>query len=510
MSLDRRAVFGLLIGRMGGGKTWSLVRYLVDEWLPLHEGRFICNLPLNVEAICEYCEGVHGLDAAEVRQRIHVIPDAVCLEWISGIGSPGEYLDVLYRAEVERAGCTLEEAEELGVNHPLCKALVVVDEAGSYFPAEPPREQAEICRKTARWISKVRHEGARVIFCCQNEMQLVASIRRLLGFQIHLTDLGEWLEPLSGILVSDWFQVVSKITGRPLQWVKQEEFVGNGSALEVQRVRRWFLTKRYFALYNSRNRERGGQGEEERPEWQRFGWLRFVRWFVRKNLFGLSRAVGVVAAALILLWPGMVAPKCCMWLYREANELLGEVRVKSLKKQGVYVEKTSSEPGGERSNVAKDDSGKEEKGPRAPENGIGGSAGSEAAIVFLTPKLFMTEEGASYEIGDLVQGQMVMRIDAVRGEVLLDGGGRLRLGGGLRAIEAARVERAVVQRSLRGSGGGDGGAKRGAEGGKRAAIHVQRTGDAAGAVRAAREFGNGHQRSSVRSAARAHGDAPAE
>ncbi len=349
---------------------------------------------------------------------------------------------------MEAAGYELSEAEELGVKHPLAKAIVVIDEAGDYFPAEPPKEQQEICRKTARWLAKVRHEGARVIFCCQNDMQICAPVRRLIGFQIHLTDLGEWVEPLFGCLVSDWFQVASKfLTGRPIQWVKEEEFVGNGQNLDVMRVRRWFLTKRYFALYNSRNRAGGRTGERKRDEWEVLHRFEFLRWFIGKNAFGLARAAAAVLLAGVLLWPGYGIYYAFMYVYHSVVEL---VETANAEKSG--AEKSAPESGVAESKTAKDGL---EKGEKQRVSAAGAAAVQQDAgprLVMISSKNFVTDDGGYYEVGDLVYGQMVMRLDVLRGEVLLDGGGRLRLGHGLREpIAAEERGSAIVQRSLRGA-----------------------------------------------------------
>jgi len=74
MSLNRREVLFLRTGRPGAGKSWSLVRYLVDEWLPDHPGRVFTNLPLQIEAIAEYVGRGDREKAQRTLDRLFIIP----------------------------------------------------------------------------------------------------------------------------------------------------------------------------------------------------------------------------------------------------------------------------------------------------------------------------------------------------------------------------------------------------------------------------------------------------
>ena len=519
-ALDSRSTMGLLTATMGGGKSWSMVRYLVKVWLPDHVGKFYCNLPLEVDAIVEYVTKRYPRISEEsIRERICVFPEDELERWAEGESSMADYftkmwhdmfsgvlrdrdlsddevvagitMDILgehvgKNHEIKTtAGAVEKLGEHFGLEHPLKKALVVIDEAATYYPGQGgPKELTATTHRIAVWLSKIRHEGARIILICQNDMQIAATLRRLAAFKLVLTDIATKREPLCGCLVSDWFQFWRKIVGGELtSWIRQEEWTGKGEKMvldESTGVTTFRRSSDIYPLYRSRNKEGGGDGEEEKPEYQRMGWLRFLIWFVSRNAQGLIIRGIIIALVLIFIWPGKVAVSWFQSARRDfTGMVLGDDEDEDEEKpegQGrgrrsidkVYRDEVSEDirkdlgPEGEKR--VKELLGQVEslndtvKRLRSEKEALAEEVARAAEVVLMDSRGVVMRNGDRYAIGEVIgfgpmEGRRLEHVDFQRRLARVSGGGVLRLfdPSGLSEVGEAAARVASVPGALSGT-----------------------------------------------------------
>lgn len=457
MSLDRRATVMMRTGRPGSGKTWSLVRYLVDDYLVNHQGKVFTNLPLNVEAIVQYVAGRKDERAQEsLRQRLVVIPPEVGEKWLAGLETPETYFSGLHAEELAAAGLSPEEAaegDELGIVNPLKNALVCIDEAGKMWPNRvDSATRKEITFSFVRWLRTLRHDGARIVLIVQDAKQLDASVRRLVAVELLTTNLAERREPVTGALMGDWFQILAKITRRYVTWCQEQEFVGEGDGMVLDHSFARPMHVKYFKLYNSHNREDGSTGGEEAMEWERFGILRFAWWVYQRNFFPWSLRLCLVALLWLLVAPPFAfAWRAVTWLRTDFVVLLSEqMKVKAFASPGGDGGKTSSPratatattPVGTTGRVtagkkvtAESDSLallKELEVERRLRSELEQRLGAASGLVLVDAVGVITNEGDRWNVGDTIDigayaGQTVLRCDSVRGRCELSSGVVLRL-----------------------------------------------------------------------------------
>lgn len=456
MSFDRRDTFIMRSGAPGAGKSWSVTRYVVDDWLPNHAGPVYTNLPLNVSAIRAYVQRRYRLSDAkadEMVARIHLFPQKYVGQWLDGEGTPAAYFAELEAAkldeleEFERAELLADLPEgqrpSLGI---LGGALVVLDEAGKMWPntTEDPSRKACVA-EFVKWLRTLRHEGCRLVFLVQDEKQLNASIRRLVTVHLQVLKLDSRREPVTGAMFSDWLQAWAFVFRFYTSWIRESEFVKDGAETWVEdHSYATPLWAKYFPLYDSHNREGAGHGgAEEEFEWQRFssrnpfklfGALRFALWLIGRNAinWGWRFTLGVVLWLLVgpPFWFGFVGFK---WARVQVQLLFAGKRAVA-----------TGELGGQQ--VTPQIAGKSSKGKgspvdqlqqdllaeRARRSELEQRLGAASGIVVVHDKGAVTDDGDYWEVGQPIEfgfyrGQVVESVDVHRGRVRLVNGVVLRL-----------------------------------------------------------------------------------
>jgi hypothetical protein len=323
MSLERRDTVIIRTGLPGSGKSWSLAKYIVEEWIPNHAGIVFTNVPLRPEAIAKhFADKVPAAKRAAVTEkvlgRVKVIPQEVEQAWLDGESTPGEYFETMWATMCREAGVVLNgkpaetpgdltedesNCREAGLEHPLSLALVVIDEAGKMWWAEPDKTRKPVNEAVKKWLATIRHLGCRICFVCQDEMQIDAGIRRLRAAEILTTKMNTQPEPVTGALVDHWCQIWAKLTGYYPVWMREEEFVKEGKDLVSVRVYSGLMSPRYFRFYNSHNNVGGVSGREELPEYKRFGFFRFFFWVFSQNVFNWGWRFAVLVFIWVIFFP---------------------------------------------------------------------------------------------------------------------------------------------------------------------------------------------------------------
>lgn len=296
--LDTRETIILRCGKPGHGKTWSLCKYLVHDFLPNHDGKIFTNVPLNPEAIANYIARVpHGLigtridheKKAKVLERIVLIPEDEQEKWQRQERGIKDYFD------------DVAAAAEGETTHPLSRAIIVIDEARKFIPSTGKASTGHTL-EFDKFVSTLRHYGARLCLVMQDESQIAKSIRVLAAKILRVTNLRDISDPVTGTPIDHWSQLAAKIIGQYYAWVREDELIAEGEDYISTPCYTGLMWPLYFQFYNSHNNIGEASGEEEPPQYKRFGWIRFLVWLFEANWFAWSWRL----AALTAVWIGLM------------------------------------------------------------------------------------------------------------------------------------------------------------------------------------------------------------
>jgi hypothetical protein len=280
------AVVSIVLGPGGTGKSFSQMRWIANEFLPNRTGKLITNLPVHVDALADYCEEVHRMDRLQVLERIEFIPKEVLADWMAEKRGPWDYF--------------ADDAH--GVN-PINKAHIIIDECDNYIPrGHSAGRDWRTC--WAQWLGTLRHRGATICFMTQDERKVASEISAHAERRVVLSSGLSQRMPLIGVPYSDFYQLLAKVTGRYQRLVIEIEMCKVGERFEQVSRDVFPLSGRYFDLYDSYNAtEQGDSGARgEAMEWERFGWIRFLKWLFWKNVFGLAwRCVVTIVGISVLI-----------------------------------------------------------------------------------------------------------------------------------------------------------------------------------------------------------------
>lgn len=483
-ALDRRETVMARTGLPGHGKSWSLVKYIIEVWIPEHDGVIFTNVPLLVAVICDYFasrapKGKREEVRERVRKRIHLIPSEVDQTWLDGTSNPREYFDALAgelrnavgqdepgdetaESDVDGQAAEEREREKPAVEHPLRRSLVVIDEAGKMWPAMPSKERKPQNDAVKAWIATLRHYGARVCFVCQDLAQLDAGIRRLCAVELRCTKVNTQPEPVTGALIDDWFQLLAKFTGVYLSWIREVEIYKEDRSEIEGRVTSGIMWPKYFRFYDSHNNPGEASGAEELPQYKRFGFVKFGLWLVGRNLFNWGwRAVLVGGLWALFGPPFWIGPKVAVAAVNKAMEVANGNAAnlampgdrKPDASAGAVTVAGKSTPGGDRSQVETlmADLAAERKRAADLEQKLGVASG----VVGLVGQWVLMGDGTQIHVGESYsdgpyKGRKVVSVDARNRAVRLDNGVQLRLSLG-QAVHAAGDAAASTPEVARGT-----------------------------------------------------------
>lgn len=335
MGLDKRDTLMFRTGLPGSGKSYSLTKYIVEEYLPTHDGVVYTNVPLKPEAIAEYYVRQRGhrsvrekMQAEEfVAKRIHLIPEATDVAWEAKESTPEDFFNELWEKMLADEGLTRQSSreaiKEAGLVHPLNHALLVFDEAGRKWPSNGSGKMDETTAKFVNFIRTLRHTGARMCLVMQDSAQVAAPIRRLKATELHCTNLRSQIEPCTGADMDDWFQLWAKLTGTYYTICREEEYVSIGQGKEeLAKVNASIMWPKYFDLYDSHNSPGDVSGEEEPPQWQRYGWIKFIIWIVSRNFINWGWRLSLLVLIYVMIGPPFYyGPKIFNGLINKAQEV---------------------------------------------------------------------------------------------------------------------------------------------------------------------------------------------
>jgi len=295
-----KAVICLTSAPPGSGKTYvRFARFVWDTWLPEHApGVHWSNFPVRFDkwqdeqgntglGLVELAAKYRGMSPDDVRDRVKVIPQEVLTKWLDDniLEGPWSYF------------------EDKDING----AHIAIDEAHSYFPY---RGRPAHAKRLMEWLSEIRHRGATVEFITQHPGQVCGELRRACGEQYILTNLENDTEPMGGCRVGDWLELWARwVSGKYVSYVRQERLIQWGASWKIADSRAFTLDPWYFGLYDSYSApllSGGTTGMGNLQAWQRYGRLRILWWFYRRNWFPISWRLAVVVFFVWMIFFGGV------------------------------------------------------------------------------------------------------------------------------------------------------------------------------------------------------------
>ena len=292
------SVITLTTAPTGTGKTYVRCgRFLWDEWLKETDGVHYSNFPIRFEPwedewgrsgrglVAEAVDRL-GMTEEEVRHRIQVIPSEETALWERDSGEFGPWSTF---ANVDLDG-----------------AHIAIDESHLYWPAKGANKR---CKALLDWIADVRHRGCTVEFITQNRMQVSADLRRAANMEIRLSRWDEKYEPLFGIRLGDYLEVLAAFTGQYRGIVREDHLVSDGERMSIVKSKNWDFDPFYFSLFNSHSAPaKGGKGGlGAKPPHVRYPGRKIFRWFLFRNWFCLGWRLSMVAALYWFVFAGGAA-----------------------------------------------------------------------------------------------------------------------------------------------------------------------------------------------------------
>ncbi len=260
------AVIEYTVGAAGTGKSFiRCAKFLVDEWLPYHEGRHISNFPLEVDNIVDYVskkyKDIPHCSPERLYERLLVIPDAVLDTWILFESGPWEYF-----ADFHFNG-----------DH------ISIDEIHNFCPASAPKEYL---KKWNDWLGEIRHEGATIEFLTQNEAKVSKSIEIESGLRRELTGRSDKVNPLTGCQYHVDWNLIARFNGKYRQktTVTTKRRIGKIWKPDTKYPTIVTLDPFYFQFYDSYAAafQSGKKGKTAEQPYKRLGRFRFWVWYLQR------------------------------------------------------------------------------------------------------------------------------------------------------------------------------------------------------------------------------------
>lgn len=260
--MSSKATVSLTVGVSGSGKTYyRCAVFLLDEWLPNHEGLLISNYPINVE---EVEKDWHGASS-----RIEIIPEEVLKNWREGISGPWDYFK-----DRNISGCH-----------------IAIDEIHNFCGKTT---ENKVRKKWQQFIGELRHQGATIEFLTQAEAKCAKEILQEAEIRYEIQNGENRRLPLLGYRMGDLYEFRAKLLGRYLCPSFCLEKLQADGKWTTQSNTMFYRLPKYFKYYDSFSAPQSGKGQGNRSErrpWEKYNWLMLCIWFYLQYPFRISLQV---------------------------------------------------------------------------------------------------------------------------------------------------------------------------------------------------------------------------
>lgn len=268
--MSSKATVSLTVGSSGSGKTYYRCSvFLIDEWLPFHNGLLICNYPINMDNLLA--------DYPDAGERVEIIPEDVLKAWREGRSGPWDYL-----SSRDISGCH-----------------IAIDEIHNYCGSA---SDIKIRRKWQQFVGELRHRGATIEFLTQAEAKCSKELLAEAEIRYEIQNGENRRVPILGYRYGDLYELRAKLIGKylaPSFCLEKTQADGGWHNLEE---RCFFRLPSYFKYYNSFSAPMSG-GEKgnvsEKHPYEKYNWLQLIIWFFFQYPFRIPIQIGMVS---VFVW----------------------------------------------------------------------------------------------------------------------------------------------------------------------------------------------------------------
>ena len=266
-------------GVPGSGKTYSRVKWLVDDFLINNpNGLYITNIPVIPEAVADYFCMLHkSVSRESILQRIIIIPDDQLIIW--------EKLNQLENRDLNSFTSETFPPTQYLQQFNLQGSHIAIDEFHKYFSKRGPKLLKKLWND---WFAEIRKTGCVFEAITQSYGQMADEFLDKCGTRLELVNHADFRDPLFGIRLGDWYELRAGFLGKvPVQRVSECETMQGTSQsgrlcwVPTGKSNTFVLEPEYFSLYNSFHNSTGVSGERKSPA-QIYGRKIWI-WFFRRN-----------------------------------------------------------------------------------------------------------------------------------------------------------------------------------------------------------------------------------
>jgi hypothetical protein len=289
LSSSTPATIKFTVGVPGSGKSYTRVRWILEEFIPNQDGILYTNLPLNVSEIVRYFKK-KNYSAKVIKKRLVVIPDDVQKKWkqIQKNGMPIANVDYVKHddgVDVESLEYHEKQYEYQGPwvyfqDKEVEGSHILLDEIQKVVHTRSPRDAKSLW---GDWLSTIRHCGATIEFMTQRERRVPPEIKEIAETRLDIVpNKGHRLKYLP-ILNYDYYQLVKGLFDLDLNSSNvYESSASAGGRLKSEHSKKYRFDPFYFKFYNTTG-ESSKKDTRKKEEWEKYSKYGLIKWFLSRN-----------------------------------------------------------------------------------------------------------------------------------------------------------------------------------------------------------------------------------
>ncbi|MCE9545270.1 MAG: hypothetical protein K8T25_07105 [Planctomycetia bacterium] len=340
---NRNAIHTLTVGLSGVGKSYYRgIRFLIEEWLPEHDGDFWHNLPINAQYVAEEAALRCKKPVDVLYNRLKKIPGVVEDSWRTGASGPWHFFcgftpdgfgeNAIYKDPDGKSWDWYEEHGERDdkgvIQYPhamsLSKSRLCLDEIQDYCGGDKDKEHKG---QWMKFLATYRHFGGTTECMTQQEMMVAHEYRRHVSVKYELVDSSQERMKYTGFCKGDLLELLAAYTRNYCRPVSVFESAKLGDQWSLVATDRFILSPKYFEFYDTDSQAAGGgkSGKEEPHEFEKRGFVGVHLWFLRRNwILATGLALCVAFGVWLACYGG--GGQMFQWLAKSGMAVIDELK----------------------------------------------------------------------------------------------------------------------------------------------------------------------------------------
>lgn len=267
----------LTTGQPGSGKSYTRVKWLINDFLINETGVFITNLPLYCDKIAAHLSLKTGMPESHFLDRMIIVPLDELHIWEN---LQNESKDELKKQRENRCFIPFEYFKRFDLKN----AHICIDEFHHYFSANSPLPLRQCWND---FFSEIRKLGCTFEAVTQDLSLIPKDFVGKVGTRYDHLPFGNRRDPFLKIPLADWYELRTGFTGvveqkmAVVEYIKTTSFTG-GVKWKQQGAEKFSIEPEIYQFYNSYQRNDTGEIGGRTTPGQRFG-RKIIFWFLRRN-----------------------------------------------------------------------------------------------------------------------------------------------------------------------------------------------------------------------------------